>query len=110
MLLARTGGADTKRAEALSVFLVDLREAVPAGQVTIKPIDAMINHNTNSVYIDQLYVRLALSHARTDGVVRVGSAGRHALVADISYLIVWCNQPGAHFATLLECRLKYKLY
>eukprot|EP00038_Savillea_parva_P028158 m.63544 g.63544 ORF g.63544 m.63544 type:complete len:448 (+) comp8158_c1_seq2:1600-2943(+) len=56
LLLARTGDAGVKRSKALSVFLVDLREAVPAGQVSITPIDAMINHNTNSVYIDNLHV------------------------------------------------------
>eukprot|EP00037_Helgoeca_nana_P020259 m.200107 g.200107 ORF g.200107 m.200107 type:complete len:484 (-) comp25196_c1_seq2:1919-3370(-) len=60
LLLARTGGPDTPRSKALSVFLVDLRTAVPNGQVTIKPIDAMINHNTNSVYIDNLLVPTAM--------------------------------------------------
>jgi acyl-CoA dehydrogenase len=57
LLLARTTPADqvTKRSDGLSVFLVDLREA--AGKsVTIKPIDAMINHNTCEVFIDDLEI------------------------------------------------------
>lgn len=55
ILLARTGDESTKRSKALSVFLVDLRE-VAGKEVIIQPIDAMINHNTNSVFIENLYV------------------------------------------------------
>ena len=47
LLLARTTPVDEvkKRSEGLSVFLVDIREAKGKG-MEIRPINAMINHNT----------------------------------------------------------------
>ncbi len=57
LLLARTTPADkvAKRSDGLSVFLVDLKQA--AGKtVHLKPIDAMINHNSCEVFIDNLEV------------------------------------------------------
>ena len=53
LLLARTTPADKveKRVDGISVFLVDLREAVGNG-CEIKPLDAMINHNTTEVFFD----------------------------------------------------------
>lgn len=57
ILLARTSSDPaTKRSKALSVFLVDLREAVANKSVTIQPIDAMINHNTNHLFMEDLRV------------------------------------------------------
>jgi alkylation response protein AidB-like acyl-CoA dehydrogenase len=57
LLLARTTPADQvkKRSDGLSVFLVDLRE-VKGKSVHITPIDAMINHNTCEVFIDNLEI------------------------------------------------------
>lgn len=57
LLLARTTAVDAvkKRTEGLSTFLVDLREAVGNG-CDIKPIDAMINHNTTQVFFDNLVI------------------------------------------------------
>jgi acyl-CoA dehydrogenase len=57
LLLARTTPPDKvkKRSDGLSVFLVDLREAKGKG-VEIRKIDAMINHNTCEVFIDNLEV------------------------------------------------------
>ena len=57
LLLARTTPADQvkKRSDGLSVFLVDLKAAT-GKSVHIKPIDAMINHNTCEVFIDNLEV------------------------------------------------------
>jgi acyl-CoA dehydrogenase len=57
LLLARTTPADKvkKRSDGLSVFLVDLREAKGRG-LEMKKIDAMINHNTCEVFIDNLEV------------------------------------------------------
>ncbi|MCW9040206.1 MAG: acyl-CoA/acyl-ACP dehydrogenase [Rhodospirillales bacterium] len=57
LLLARTTPRDAvaKRHEGLSVFLIDMREAVGKG-LTIKPIRAMINHNTTEVFFDDLRV------------------------------------------------------
>ena len=57
LLLARTTPADQvkKRSDGLSVFLVDLKKAVGNG-VEIKPIKALINHNTTEVFFDNLEV------------------------------------------------------
>src|SRR5215211_748515 len=57
LLLARTTPADqvTKRTEGLSVFLVDMREAVEHG-LTIRPIRTMMNHATTEVFFDDLRV------------------------------------------------------
>jgi acyl-CoA dehydrogenase len=57
LLLARTTPLDqvTKRTEGLSVFLLDMREAVGQG-MTIRPIKAMINHNTTEVFFDNLRI------------------------------------------------------
>jgi acyl-CoA dehydrogenase len=57
LLLARTTPVDQvkKRSEGLSVFLVDLK-AAKGKTVHLKPIDAMINHNSCEVFIDNLEV------------------------------------------------------
>jgi alkylation response protein AidB-like acyl-CoA dehydrogenase len=56
ILLARTtpAGQLKKRSEGLSVFVVDLREAGDSMQV--RPIETMINHETNEVVFDGLEV------------------------------------------------------
>ena len=57
LLLARTTPADQvkRRTEGLSTFLVDLRQVRGKG-VEIKPIRALINHNTTEVFFDNLEV------------------------------------------------------
>ncbi len=57
MLLARTTPAEQveKRTRGLSVFLIDLREAVGNG-VTIEPIEVMLNHHTTQLFFDDLRV------------------------------------------------------
>jgi acyl-CoA dehydrogenase len=57
LLLARTTPLDqvAKRTEGLSVFLVDMREAVGRG-LTIRPIRTMMNHATTEVFFDDLRV------------------------------------------------------
>ena len=57
MLLVRTTPIEqvTRKTEGLSVFLVDMREAIGKG-MTIRPIKAMINHNTTEVFYDGLRV------------------------------------------------------
>jgi len=57
LLLARTTPKDEveKKGEGLSVFLVDMREALGNG-LTIRPIRAMINHATTEVFFDNLRV------------------------------------------------------
>ncbi len=58
LLLARTTPADKikKRSDGLSVFLVDLAAGVKAKTIAIKPIDAMINHNSCEVFFDNLEI------------------------------------------------------
>jgi acyl-CoA dehydrogenase len=60
LLLARTAprSGAAKRAEGISVFLVDLRQARGHG-VTIRPIRTMMNHATTEVFFDNLEVPAA---------------------------------------------------
>jgi hypothetical protein len=57
LLLARTTPKDqvAKRSEGLSVFMVDMREALGNG-LTIRPIRAMINHSTTEVFFEDVRV------------------------------------------------------
>jgi acyl-CoA dehydrogenase len=57
LLLARTTSKEevTKRTDGLSVFIVDMREALKAG-MTIKPIRTMMNHSTTEVFFDDVVV------------------------------------------------------
>jgi acyl-CoA dehydrogenase len=57
LLLARTTPRDkvAKRTDGLSVFVVDMREAVGKG-LTIRPIRTMINHATTEVFFDNLEI------------------------------------------------------
>lgn len=60
ILLARTTpkAQVSKKTEGLSVFVVDMREAVGNG-LTIKPIRTMINHATTELFFDNLRVPAA---------------------------------------------------
>ena len=57
LLLARTTPREQveKKTDGLSVFLLDMREAVGNG-LTIRPIRTMINHATTEVFFDNLKV------------------------------------------------------
>ncbi|MCG9915015.1 MAG: acyl-CoA/acyl-ACP dehydrogenase [Phenylobacterium sp.] len=57
ILLARTTPRDqtTKKTDGLSVFLLDMREAVGRG-LTIKPIRTMFNHATTELFFDDLEI------------------------------------------------------
>lgn len=57
ILLARTTSLAevAKKSEGLSVFLVDLREAIGHG-LTVRPIDNMVNHETNELFLDGLEI------------------------------------------------------
>jgi acyl-CoA dehydrogenase len=57
LLLARTTplAEVKKKSEGLSVFLVDLREAV-GKSITVRPIRNMVNHETNEIFIDNLEI------------------------------------------------------
>ena len=58
LLLARTTPTDQvkKRSEGLSVFLVDLTAKNQGQGLEIRPIEAMINHNTTEVFFDHFPV------------------------------------------------------
>lgn len=60
VLLARTTPKDEvdKRTNGLSVFLVDMREALQNG-MTIKPIRTMINHSTTEVFFDNVPIPIS---------------------------------------------------
>jgi acyl-CoA dehydrogenase len=57
MLLVRTTPVDEvrRRSDGLSVLLVDMKDAAGRG-VTMRRIDAMVNHQTNEVFFDNLRV------------------------------------------------------
>lgn len=57
LLLARTTAPDQvkRRSDGLSTFLVDMRAARGNG-MEIKPIDAMVNHNTTEIFFDNLRI------------------------------------------------------
>lgn len=57
LLLARTTPKDKseKRTDGMSVFLLDMRQALGNG-LTIKPIRAMMNHSTTEVFFDNLRI------------------------------------------------------
>jgi acyl-CoA dehydrogenase len=60
ILLARTTPLDKvkKRSEGMSIFVVDLREAIGHG-LTVVPIVNMVNHETNELFIDNLEIPAA---------------------------------------------------
>ncbi|MDK3024615.1 acyl-CoA dehydrogenase family protein [Cupriavidus taiwanensis] len=60
LLLARTTPLDQvkRKSEGLSVFVVDLRDAIGKG-LTVKPIRNMVNHETNELFFDNLEVPAA---------------------------------------------------
>ncbi len=57
VLLARTTPKDQveKKSAGLSVFLVDMRDAINNG-MTIKPIRTMLNHSTTEIFFDDLAI------------------------------------------------------
>ena len=57
ILLARTTplAEVSKKSEGMSIFMVDLREAEKKG-MTVRPIQNMVNHETNELFFDQLEI------------------------------------------------------
>jgi acyl-CoA dehydrogenase len=57
ILLARTTPLHEvkKKSEGLSIFLVDLRDAIGHG-MTVRPIPNMVNHETNELFFDNLEI------------------------------------------------------
>jgi len=57
ILLARTTAADevAKRSQGLSIFIVEVASALQSG-MTIRPIENMVNHETNEVFFENLEI------------------------------------------------------
>src|SRR5476649_2284466 len=57
ILLARTTplGRAGRKSEGMSIFIVDLREAIGRG-LEVRPIPNMVNHETNELFIDSLEI------------------------------------------------------
>jgi acyl-CoA dehydrogenase len=57
ILLARTTplAEVTKKSEGMSIFIVDLRQAIGKG-MTVRPIANMVNHETNELFFDNLEI------------------------------------------------------
>ena len=57
VLLARTTPVQdvVKKSDGLSVFIVDLRQAIGHG-LTVRPIPNMVNHETNELFFDNLEI------------------------------------------------------
>ncbi|AGK48631.1 acyl-CoA dehydrogenase, N-terminal domain protein [Burkholderia thailandensis MSMB121] len=57
ILLARTTPLSdvTKKSEGMSIFLVDLHDAIGHG-MTVRPIPNMVNHETNELFFDNLEI------------------------------------------------------
>ncbi|MDN3986444.1 acyl-CoA dehydrogenase family protein [Zwartia vadi] len=57
ILLARTTPIEqvTKKSEGMSIFIVDLRDAIGKG-LTVRPILNMVNHETNELFFDNLEI------------------------------------------------------
>jgi len=58
LLLARTTalGEGMKKTQGLSVILVDMKQALQSGAMTIRPIQTMMNHATTEVFFNNLRV------------------------------------------------------
>jgi len=58
LLLARTTPLEdvAKRTEGLSTFIVDMKDALAAGTMSIRPIRTMMNHSTTEVFFDGVEV------------------------------------------------------
>jgi len=58
LLLARTTPLEdvTKKTEGLSTFIVDMKDALAAGTMSIRPIRTMMNHSTTEVFFDGVEV------------------------------------------------------
>src|SRR5437764_13772764 len=58
LLLARTTPLDQveKKTEGLSTFIVDMKQAVADGKMTIQPIKTLMNHATTEIFFDGVEV------------------------------------------------------
>jgi acyl-CoA dehydrogenase len=58
LLLARTTPIEEveKKTEGLSTFIVDMKQALEAGTMTIRPIKTLMNHATTEIFLDGVEV------------------------------------------------------
>ena len=58
LLLARTTPADQveKKTLGLSSFIVDMKQALDEGKMTIRPIKTLMNHATTEIFFDDVFV------------------------------------------------------
>ena len=58
LLLARTTPLDQveKKTEGLSTFIVDMKQAIADGKMTIRPIKTLMNHATTEIFFDGVEV------------------------------------------------------
>ena len=58
LLLARTTPLEEveKKTEGLSTFIVDMKQALDAGTMTIRPIKTLMNHATTEIFLDGVEV------------------------------------------------------
>ena len=85
ILLARTTPLDQvkKKSDGLSVFLVDLRDAIGRG-MTVRPIRNMVNHETNEVFFDDLEIPAENLIGEIDkgfGIILAGLNAERVLIA-----------------------------
>ncbi len=85
ILLARTTPLDriAKKSDGLSVFLVDLREAIGRG-MSVRPIRNMVNHETNEVFFDDLEIPAENLIGEVDkgfGIILAGLNAERVLIA-----------------------------
>jgi alkylation response protein AidB-like acyl-CoA dehydrogenase len=75
LLLARTTPRDEveKKTHGLSTFIVDMRSALDAGTMTIRPIKTLMNHATTEVFFDGVEVP-------ADGLVGEEGRGFHQIL------------------------------
>ena len=79
LLLARTTPADqvAKRTDGLSTFVVDMRAALEAGTMTIRPIRTLMNHATTEIFLDGVEVP-------ADALVGEEGSGFRAILAGMN--------------------------
>jgi alkylation response protein AidB-like acyl-CoA dehydrogenase len=58
LLLARTTPLDEveKKTEGISTFIVDMKKALDAGTMTIRPIKTLMNHATTEIFMDGMEI------------------------------------------------------
>lgn len=80
LLLARTAPQKptASRTEGLSVLLVDMKQALAAGTLSITPIDTMMNHATTAVFFDSMKVPAANLIGQEGGGFRYILSGMNA--------------------------------